>query len=214
MAVTGAALFLFVIGHMLGNLQIFLGPDQLNSYAHFLQSKGGLVWLVRVALLGILLLHLWSALQVWRENKAARPVGYLGHPVPVATTLASRTLLMSGLIVAAFVVYHILHFTVQVQALNLTGRDFVALVDAEGRHDVYRMMIIGFRQPVVSAFYLFAMALLCLHLSHGVSSMFQTVGLRNRAWGAVIDRGAQVGAAVIFAGYGSIPLAILAGLLK
>jgi succinate dehydrogenase / fumarate reductase cytochrome b subunit len=214
MAATGAVLFLFLIGHMVGNLQIFLGPDQINTYAHFLQSKGGLLWLVRATLLLFLLLHVWSAIQVSRENKAARPVGYLGNPAPVATTFASRTLLMSGLIIAAFVVYHILHFTVQVKALNLTGEDFVALHDDGQRHDVYRMMVVGFRQPIVSGFYILAMALLGLHLSHGLSSMFQTVGLRNKAWGAHIDRFAQLAAIAIFVGNCSIPVAILARWLK
>lgn len=214
MAITGGLLFLFVIGHMLGNLQIFVGAEQINAYGHFLQHTPEILWPARIGLLVLVALHIWSAIQVSLENRAARPVGYAGNPKPVATNLASRTLLMSGLIIAAFIVYHLLHFTVQVKALNLTGHDFLALEDTKQRHDVYRMMVVGFSSPWVSGFYILAMALLCLHLSHGVSSMFQTLGLKNKAWGALIDRFAQIAAVVIFVGNCSIPVAILAGILK
>ena len=104
MALSGFGLFIFVIGHMLGNLQIFLGPEPLNRSAHFLQSTPELLWAARIGLLGLVGLHLWSAITLSLENKAARPVGYAGNPVPVAASYASRTMLMSGLIVAAFIV--------------------------------------------------------------------------------------------------------------
>jgi succinate dehydrogenase / fumarate reductase cytochrome b subunit len=213
MAITGCALFLFVIGHLLGNLQVFL-PDHgeaLNAYGHFLQSKPGLVWTARLGLLAMLVLHVASAAKLSAENKRARPIGYEGNPAPLAASYASRTMMMSGLIVAAFVVYHLLHFTVQTKAINLTGQDFVGLVDAKGRHDVFRMMVAGFQQPLVSGFYVVAMALLCLHLSHGTSAMFQSVGLKERCCGPSIDRAARVVAWLIFAGYASIPAAVLLG---
>lgn len=211
MAVTGCVLFLFVIGHLLGNLQVFLGPEAINAYGHFLQSKPGLVWAVRIGLLAMAGLHVWSAIKLSAENKAARPVGYAGNPAPAAASYASRTMLAGGVIIAAFVLYHLLHFTALVQSINLTGRDFHLLMDAEGRHDVFGMMIIGFSQPVVSSFYLIAMAALCLHLGHGVSAMFQSVGLKNPACSAGLDRFARVAAALIFLGYASIPVAILLG---
>jgi succinate dehydrogenase / fumarate reductase cytochrome b subunit len=210
MAVTGFVLFLFVIGHLAGNLQIFLGPDAINRYGHFLQSNPELIWPARLVLLLMVGLHIWSAVKLSRENKAARPVSYAGYQ-PVGSTYASRTMLMSGLIIGAFVIYHLLHFTVQVQYLNLTGQNFGSFVDRQDRHDIFKMMVVGFNNVWVSAFYLVGMALLCLHLSHGASSMFQSVGWKNQAYGAVLDRLARAAAILIFLGYASIPVAILLG---
>lgn len=211
MAISGAALFLFVVGHLLGNLQIFLGPEAINRYGRFLQTNKEILWLVRIGLLGMVALHIWSAVKLSAENKDARPIGYADNPVPVAASYASRTMLMSGLIIAAFVLYHLLHYTVQVRSLNFTGKDFLALHDAEGRHDVFRMVVIGFSQLLVSGFYILAMGLLCLHLSHGVSATFQSLGLKNEVCGPLIDRFARVAAWVIFLGYISIPIAVLLG---
>jgi succinate dehydrogenase / fumarate reductase cytochrome b subunit len=123
-------------------------------------------------------------------------------------------MLMSGLIVVAFIIYHLLHYTVQLKAINLTGQDFVPLHDEKGRHDIYRMMIIGFSNPLVSAFYLLGVGLLCVHLSHGASSMFQSLGWKTEPLGRWIDRLALAGAVVLFLGYSSIPLAVLTGILK
>jgi succinate dehydrogenase / fumarate reductase cytochrome b subunit len=148
------------------------------------------------------------------ENKKARPVGYAGDPTPQAASYASRTMLMSGLIIAAFIIYHLLHYTAQVQAINLTGRDFLSLHDEQGRHDVYAMMVLGFRQPVVAGFYVFAMALLCTHLSHGVYAMFQSLGIKVGFCPCLPKCLARWGAILIFAGYVSIPVAVLAGLGK
>src|SRR5437867_2472609 len=210
-AISGAALLLFVVGHLLGNLQLFRGAQAINRYAHFLQSNKEILWPARFGLLIMVALHLWSAVKLSAENKAARPIGYADNPVPVAASYASRTMLMSGLIIAAFVLYHLLHYTLQVRSLNFTGKDFLALHDAEGRHDVFRMMVTGFSQPLVSGFYILAMGLLCLHLSHGVSAMFQSLGLKNPVYGPLIDRFAKTVAGVIFLGYISIPIAVLLG---
>lgn len=213
MAVTGAGLFAFVVGHLVGNLQVFLGPEAINRYGHFLQSNLELIWPARIGLLAFVAIHIWTAVTLSLENKAARPVEYANAPVPPAASYASRTMLMSGLIVAAFIIYHLLHYTAQVQAINFVSnpavKDFTALHDAHGRHDVYRMMVTGFQQPVVSLFYIIAMGLLCLHLSHGVSAMFQSLGLKNKVWEPVIERFACGVALVIFAGYASIPIAVL-----
>src|SRR5438093_13749449 len=179
MAISGGALFLFVVGHLLGNLQIFLGPKAINRYGDFLQSNKEILWPARLGLLLMVALHIWAAVKLSDENKAARPIGYADNPVPVAASYASRTMLMSGLIIAAFVLYHLLHYTVQVRSLNFTGKDFLALHDAEGRHDVFRMMVIGFSQPLVSGFYILAMSLLCLHLSHGFVMVFQSLRVQN-----------------------------------
>lgn len=213
MAVSGFALLVFAIGHMVGNLQVFLGPNYINAYGNFLQSTPELLWSARLGLLVMVGLHIFAAVQVSAENKAARPVPY-GQYRPVGSSFASRTMLMSGLIVLAFIIYHLLHYTVQLKAINLTGQDFVALHDEKGRHDIHRMMIVGFSNFWVSAFYLIGVGLLCLHLSHGASSMIQSVGWKTYPLGRWIDRLAQAGAVVLFLGYSSIPVAVLMGLLK
>lgn len=217
MALSGAGLFGFTVVHMLGNLQLFLGPESLNRYAQFLQSNKELLWPARLGLLSMVAIHLWSAIKLAAENKAARPVQYIGDPNPAAATFASRTMLMSGLIVAAFAVYHILHFTVQVPEINFVSVDFKTFHVAEGAqkgfHDVYRMMVTGFQNPFVSGFYILAVGLLCLHLSHGLSALFQTLGLRNHAWWPLIQRFGIVASLLLFLGYITVPVAVLSGLV-
>jgi succinate dehydrogenase / fumarate reductase cytochrome b subunit len=216
MAVTGFVLFLFVVGHLAGNLQIFLGREAINRYGDFLQSNPELIWPARLGLLLMLGLHIWSAIMVSLENKAARPVEYMVYE-PLGSTYASRSMLMSGSIVFVFVIYHLLHYTAEVQYLNLTGQNFAAFMEPlpghlpPERHDIYKMMVVGFSQPVVSGFYVLGLALLCLHLSHGASSMFQSLGWKNEAYRPWLDKVAVVVAVAIFVGYTSIPVAILCG---
>jgi succinate dehydrogenase / fumarate reductase cytochrome b subunit len=213
MAVTGFALFFFVIGHLVGNLQIFLGAEAINKYGHFLQSNPELIWPARIGLLALVALHIWSAIQLSRENRAARPVPY-GEYKPVGSSYASRTMLMSGLIVLSFIIYHLLHYTIRVPAVNFTGQDFATMketVDGHEQHDIFRMMVIGFRNPLVCLFYVVGVGLLCLHLSHGISGMFQSIGWKNKAYAPILNCGARVIAAAIFLGYISIPAAILLG---
>jgi succinate dehydrogenase / fumarate reductase cytochrome b subunit len=212
MALTGGALVVFVIGHLIGNLQLFLGPETLNRYGHFLQSNKELLWSARLGLLACVVLHIVAAARLSAENKVARPVGYEGDPNPIAASYASRTMLMSGFIVAAFIIYHLLHYTMQVPGVNFSDQDFGGFHDEKGRHDVYWMMIIGFQQPIVALFYVVAMALLCLHLSHGVEAMFQSLGVRLGCCPELPRRAAKWGAILIFVGYVSMPLAVLSGL--
>lgn len=210
MALSGLALFLFVIGHMAGNLQIFAGRDSINAYAKFLKSNPGLLWSARAGLLVLVIAHIITAVQLVSENREARPVAY-EKGRPTAASLASRTIFISGLIIFAFVVYHLLHFT-----FGVTDPEYLQLHDPTDplRHDVYGMMVQGFSNPVVSAFYIISMGLLCLHLSHGVSSMFQSLGIRNRSNLRAIHRVARIAAVIIFIGNVSIPIAILAGVVK
>ena len=208
MALTGAAMILFVVGHMTGNLQFFLGAEAINRYGHFLQSNVEILWPVRIGLLVIIALHGWSAVKIAAENRAARPVPYASWN-PTVASYASRTMLMGGLIVGAFAIYHLLHYTAMVQAINFTGQDFHPLKDAEGRHDIFKMMVLGFSQPLVAGFYVLAIGLLCLHLSHGVNAMFQSLGLKNATYTGLIDKAAKLVALVLFAGYVSIPVAVL-----
>lgn len=208
MAITGAGLFLFVIGHLLGNLQIFLGPDAINRYGHFLQTTPEILWPARIGLLAFVGIHIWSSISLTLENRAARGAQYEVKEV-VDATLASRTMIWSGLIIFAFVAFHLAHYT-----LMIVHPEYRNLHDANGWHDIYRMMVIGFSNYWVSAFYVLGIGLLCIHLSHGASAMFQSLGLRNAAYETAIDRLAKVAAVVIFLGYISIPLAVLAGVVK
>lgn len=213
MALTGLGLFVFVIGHMVGNLQVFIGPEAINRYGSFLKSLGELLWVARIGLIVLVALHIWAAVTLSAENKAARPVGYANYK-PVGSSYASRTMLMSGLIIACFVVYHLLHYTVLVKEINFTGVDFSQLHDEKGRHDVYRMIVTGFKNPLVSLFYMLGMVLLSLHLSHGVSSLFQSLGLKGRNYKPWIDGFAKLIAIVLLVGYCSIPIAVLLGVVK
>jgi succinate dehydrogenase / fumarate reductase cytochrome b subunit len=217
MAGSGAVMFLFVLGHLAGNLQVFLGSEAINSYGHFLQSNVELLWPVRIALLATIALHIWSATRLTLENRAARPQAY-EHWEPTAASYASRTMMWSGVIVAFFIVYHLLHYTVMVKAVNLTNQDFHSFTEVlrnhEERHDIYRMMVTGFQQPIVSIFYLVGVGLLCLHLSHGISAMFQSLGWKKRSYGECLDRASKWVAVLIFLGYSSIPVAIMLRLIQ
>ncbi len=208
MAITGFLLFGFVIVHMLGNLQIFLGPNAINEYAELLKSKAALLWSARLGLLTIAILHILTAIQLVLRNRAARPVSY-GVAKPVGASLSSRLAAVTGTLIFAFIIYHLLHFTV-----GVTNPDFFLLRDAQDRHDVFGMMVRGFSNPFVAGVYLIAMAILCSHLRHGVSSMFQSLGLKSGAYDVLIDRVAKVAAAAIFLGNCAIVIAVLAGAVK
>jgi succinate dehydrogenase / fumarate reductase cytochrome b subunit len=216
MAATGGALILFLFGHMAGNLQIFLGPEAINRYGHFLQSNKEILWPARLGLLALVGLHVWSAIQVTLENQAARSVGYR-HEIPaVGSGFAARNMLAGGLIIASFAGYHLLHYTALVPAVNLTGQHFgaPAFTDAHGQHDIYKMVIVGFNQPLVVLFYLVGVGTLCLHLSHGAASLFQSLGWNSHVYRNLIDQAAKVLAVVLFAGYLAVPVAVLLGFGK
>jgi succinate dehydrogenase / fumarate reductase, cytochrome b subunit len=203
MAVTGLILLGFVIAHLLGNLLIFAGPDAINSYAVGLRDLGPLLWIARLILLGAVLLHIFAAVRLVSINRAARPVRYQVFK-PRITPYYARAMAWTGLIVAAFVVFHLLHLT-----FGAVYPEHFELVDAEGRHDVYTMTVLGFQNVVVSGFYVVAVGLLALHLAHGIPSLFQSLGLRHPKYTPTI---AKVGfwlAVLLFIGYVSIPAAVL-----
>ena len=206
---TGAILVGFIIGHLLGNLQIFLGPEYINSYAEKLRSLGVMLWVIRVFLLVVVVLHIYFTIRLAIENRKARPVSYAQRE-HVKSTIASRSMWISGLLLLAFIIYHIAHFTVQVA----DPRFALLKLDPLNRHDVYSMMVYGFQNVFVSGFYVVAMYLLAMHLSHGASSFFQSLGLNDKKLTPRLARGARVFAWLIFAGYVSIPLAVLTGLIK
>jgi succinate dehydrogenase / fumarate reductase, cytochrome b subunit len=212
MAATGAGLLLFLLGHLVGNLQFFLPPEAINRYAHFLQSTPELVWSARLGLLVMVGLHIASAVRLALLNRSARPVAYALDPAVKTASYASRTMLMSGGIVALFVVYHLLHFTVRVESVNGTEVLFGALKEpGTGHTDVFAMMVAGFSVWYVALFYVAALGLLCLHLSHGASALFQSLGLMNRAYRPLLERGAKLLAVAIFCGYVSIPASVWLG---
>lgn len=213
-ALTGLVLFGFVIGHLIGNLQVFLGsPEPINRYGAFLQGLGELLWAIRFFLLAMLVLHIVFTIKLRMENRVARAVNY-AVTNRRATSPAARWMLLSGIMVFCFIVYHLLHFTVQTPAVNMIGQNFETLHDAQGRHDVYRMMVLGFSNPLASAFYVVGVALLALHLNHGIMSMGQTLGLNTGKVRPLWEKGGPTISWLIFLGYASIPVAILTGIVK
>jgi succinate dehydrogenase / fumarate reductase cytochrome b subunit len=202
MAVTGCILFLFVVGHLIGNLQIYLGPERLNNYAETLHSLGSALWVIRLSLLAIVALHIVSALQLWLLNRAARPERYRKQGW-VQASYASRTMIWSGPLLAAFVTYHLLHFT--------TGH---AHPSFNYELDVYSNVVRGFQQAPVAVSYMIAMVLLGFHLWHGLWSMFQSVGVNHPRYTPLLKRLAMLAAVVIVAGNISIPVSVLTGFIR
>jgi succinate dehydrogenase / fumarate reductase cytochrome b subunit len=207
MAVTGVILFGYVVAHLLGNLQIFGNPDQINIYAAFLHNpaNAGLLWGARVALLVAVILHIVASIQLWKLKSDARPVAYVKKEDPAAS-YASRTMMWSGPIVAAFVIFHVLHLTAgAVLPLQEIGPN---------QPNVRANVIAGFMNPAVSAFYILAMILLCMHLYHGLWSMFQSLGFSHPRYTPKLKKGAAIFAILIAIGNCSIPIAVMAGLVK
>jgi succinate dehydrogenase / fumarate reductase cytochrome b subunit len=200
MAVTGVVLAGFVVAHLLGNLQIFLGPERFNGYARALKAIPELLWAVRTALLVSVVLHIWSSVQLAVVKSEARPLGYV-RTKSIASSYASRTMYMSGPILAAFIIYHLMQFT-----FGVGGTPYM-------ESDPYGNVINGFRVPAVSLFYIIAMGLLCLHLRHGLSSIVQTLGLEHPRYTPRLKAWAVIVATLIFFGFVSIPVAVLAGVI-
>ncbi len=208
-AVTGLILIGFVIGHLLGNLQIFLGPAWINAYAHKLRLLGPMLWVIRIGLLVTVLVHIYYTIRLAIDNRRARPERYRRKD-HVKATIASRSMALSGLVLISFIIYHIAHFTVR----STDPRFLLLKEDPLNGYDVYSMMVYGFQSPLVSGFYVLSMFLLALHLSHGSSSFFQSIGFNNKRSAPRLARLGRIVAWAIFVGYTSIPLAVLFGLVK
>jgi succinate dehydrogenase / fumarate reductase cytochrome b subunit len=208
-ALTGIVLIVFVVGHLLGNLQIFLGPEWVNGYAQHLRDLGPLLWLIRGLLLVTVLVHIYVTIRLAIDNRRARPRNYR-EKEHVKASFASRHMVVSGLVVFAFIVFHLLHFT---------GRKFnpqfpLLKNDPLNHYDVYSMMVYGFQNIYVSAFYVIGLFLLTLHLTHGASSFFQSLGLNSKSLTPRLAWGARLFAWLIFIGYTSIPVAVLLGIVQ
>jgi succinate dehydrogenase / fumarate reductase cytochrome b subunit len=201
MAVTGIILFGFVLGHMLGNQQIYLGAERLNHYAELLQANQALLWAVRSVLLFCVAVHIVAAVQVWLRSRSARPVRYRVFKPP-AVDYAARTMVWSGPIIALFIIFHLLDLTV--------GSAHPSFV----RGDVYHNVIESFSQPLVALVYVAANLLLAFHLYHGLWSLFQTIGWDHPRFGFVRRAVAVLFAVLIGAGNIAIPIAVLTGVVR
>lgn len=208
MAVTGIVLVLFVVAHMLGNLKIFIGPETIDAYAVFLRTMGeplvpyaGMLWIVRLVLLGCVALHITSAVQLSRMNWAARPEAYESRHY-LATTYAARTMRWSGVILVGFLIYHLLHLTAGA----------VGFQPGEFRHlSVYGNVVAAFSVWYVTVFYVVAMACLCLHLAHGIWSLFQTLGWTDAHRTPGLQKLSGAIALLVFVGFVCVPVSVLAG---
>jgi succinate dehydrogenase / fumarate reductase cytochrome b subunit len=205
-ALTGLALIGFVLGHMIGNLLIFVGRDAINEYGHMLQTAlhGGGVWIARIGLLTAVVIHIVATVSLTKANRAARQDKYGRHKAQVSSK-SSHVMIWSGLTILAFIVYHLLHFTVH------AGNDYATYkttLHGETVHDVYRMVIAGFSWAPAVIFYIIAMLLLSSHLSHGFSSLFQTLGVSTDKTEPLFKKLGYAFAGLILVGNCSIPIAI------
>jgi succinate dehydrogenase / fumarate reductase cytochrome b subunit len=208
MAATGIVLFGFVLGHLLGNLKLYLGPEALNSYSRFLRTAGEpvvpanvLLWAVRLVLIAAVVLHVWAAWQLSRASRAARPEAYVAG-TRIHTTYASRTMRWGGVIILLFVIYHLLHLT--------WGTLHPAFVPG----DVYHNVVTGFQVWWVSLFYIAAQVALGFHLYHGLWSMFQSLGWSHPRFDLWRNGFAHAFAWLITLGNVSFPVAVLSGLVR
>lgn len=227
MAVTGLVLLGFVTGHLIGNFHVFGAPEEINGYAHFLQGLGPVLWGIRLFLLACVGLHIWAAVVLTLENRKARPEEY-NVKKWVQASLASQWMRTSGVVVLAFLIYHLLHFTIGVNNGAFVGDAFKAnhdyvmehdfhlvgfLMVAKGTvvHDVHHMMVQGFLNPIVAVAYIIAVGLLSFHLWHGIESMFQTLGLKTNRWSSALRFLARAYCVLYFAGNAFIVGSILSG---
>jgi succinate dehydrogenase / fumarate reductase cytochrome b subunit len=208
MAVTGIVLVAFVCVHLLGNSSVFVGADAINAYAQKLHSLGPFVWVFRLVMLAAFAIHIIFGIQLTLENRAATPEKNV-QVKRLKTGFGAETMIVSGLVMLAFVVYHLLQFTVRV-----TNPEIYIPLGNSGMVDVYFMVVNGFKSTLTVIVYLIGMAFLFLHVSHGFQSLFQTIGLSNDKSLPVMGMVSKLVGFVLLVGYISIPLLIVAGLIK
>ena len=206
MAATGLGLWLFVTGHLAGNLLAYLGRDTFNAYAETLKGNPLLLWGARSALFIAIPLHFFFAVRSAGMNKAARPVAY-AYANKTPASLASKTMIISGLVIAAFFAFHIAHFTLRIVSVTDS-------LGPTGAFSPYDMLIQGFKNPLISGFYIVGQVLLAQHLSHGIYSLFQHLGLWGKRWTPFIRSAALVVGYGLCAAFISIPVSVLLGIIK
>jgi succinate dehydrogenase / fumarate reductase cytochrome b subunit len=213
-AVTGGILLLYVIAHLIGNLQVFAGPGdathpaKINAYAQMLKSLGVLLWVARIGLLIAVIAHIVATIKLTIENRKAKGGGQQ-YKKTVQARISTRTMIWSGTYILCFVIFHLAHYT-----LLVVEPGWKQLHDAHGLHDVYAMLLLGFSSPVISAFYIVGMILLCMHLSHGIESSAQTLGVQTQKVRGMFRIAGRTLAVLLAIGYISIPVAVLAGFGK
>jgi succinate dehydrogenase / fumarate reductase cytochrome b subunit len=227
MAVTGIVLIGFVVGHLIGNLQIFEHPDRINGYSQFLHSLGPGLWAARIVLLACAAIHIWAATVLALEDRRARGAEPYAVKVWIQASVASRYMRWTGYVVLAFILYHLAQFTLgfaqsasykenlprYVMQGDYKVFGFIAVRSGTEVADVRSMIILGFGNPWVAIFYIAAIGLLTIHLLHGADSLFQTLGWRNRRWSGALRAAVIVGCAAYFLGSLAIPGAVLTGVL-
>lgn len=210
MAVTGVMMLCFIFIHVLGNSTIYFG--WLNAYAEHLHALPPLVWAFRLVMLLVFVVHVFFGIQLSLENSAARPESY-AFKKDRRATFAGKNMIWTGVLIAGFLIYHILHFTLHVTNPAISagvGNN----IDTLGRPDVFKMVMLSFQQTSIAAVYILAMIALALHLSHGAQSFLQTLGLNTDKTIEVFEKLSVAVAVILFIGYASIPIVILVGILK
>lgn len=213
-ALTGLGLAVFTVFHMIGNLKLFQGPDAVNAYAYFLKhSLGILIWIARAGLFAIFVLHIVLAVRLKLRAVAARPVPYQ-FQASVQATFASKTMIWTGIVIGLFTLFHLAHFTfgwiTEIEIAPGKYVNYLSLRDAHDRPDVYSMVVVGFHNPLISFLYIIAQFALFLHLSHGIQSSFQTLGLKNRRFAGTIRLFGLAVAAITLIGNVGIVVAVQA----
>jgi succinate dehydrogenase / fumarate reductase cytochrome b subunit len=208
MALTGQIMLLFVIIHMIGNATIYF--SQLNAYAAQLHALSSLVWANRLVMLILFSLHVFIGINLYLENREAKPEPYAVKK-SLRATFAGKTMIWTGLLIGVFVIYHLLHFTIQVTNPEISAS---MKSDELGRPDVFRMVVLSFQKFIISFIYIIAMSALLLHSTHGIQSSFQSVGLNNERTMPVIIKTGSILAYILFIGFVSIPIIIFIGLMK
>lgn len=186
-AITGLGLTAFVIAHLIGNLKLLGGRDAINSYARFIKDFGPWLWVMRIGLLVTFVLHILLVLRLKERSSSARPIPYR-FTNTIQASVASRSMIYTGLVILAFVLFHLAHYTfgyigsataTDLSTNTVVETNYLNLVDQQGRHDVYSMMVAGFRHPLIALLYVLAQIAVFMHLSHGVASTLQTLGLNT-----------------------------------
>lgn len=204
-AATGLGLTAFVVVHMLGNLQVFGGPEAINSYAVKLQELGVLLWIARLGLIALVATHIAMTVRLTFRNRAARR-GRYAVKVRQVSTRSSRNMAISGSVILLFILFHLAHFT-----FGWIQPELHELSDAKGRHDVYSMITLGFRNWLIAGFYFVSLCFLLSHLSHAAFSAFQSLGFKIGGKDTALKRVARAVAVLTIAGFAVIPLAVLFG---
>jgi len=206
-ALTGAVLVGFLIAHLSGNLLLYLGADTFNAYGQSLKDMPAVVWGARFILLIAIVIHIYATITLTNLNKNAKPIGY-AKPQYVSTKFSGRMMFIAGITILAFVIYHLPHYT-----LGWIQPEYFSFKDSMDRHDIYTMTVMGFRNPIISLFYIVAMLGVGVHLHHGIRSMFQTMGIYGEEINKKIEKVSLAITILVTFGFISIPISVLVGII-